>query len=322
MNRIDKLKKALIGSCLLAAGLGGQAWAQVPCSSSTDGDDLSIGVVGGSASCEAWGMSGCFVRNPGGSCTAVDADGNPTFKVTTAPVNNEGEVSWSIEYLGDNTKEGLGAIDVSVWEGAKKGQNYPFLFRYDVGAPDTVSMTCNNGATAGIHFCMDETPEFLPILENPGQPTVGNACNTDPDAVETLATIYGVKIDVSGVPAGQGLTTITVARSDQRCTTDELSVAPDLPLCRDLNNSTGWETDPAFGFVEAGQITLKNICLAEANQFVTEDQCDPDKDVVNGPFIDSLNECPKRLEDIVREEVSVGYEGSGYVGYGGSRRYY
>lgn len=277
-------------------------------------------------------MSGCFVRNPGGSCTVNDpmAPTELMFTVNTEEVNSTThEVSWSIEYAEGYDSEVLGAIDVSIWEGAKKGQNYPFLFRYDVGLdPDEVSMTCNGGATAGIHFCMDGIAEISPILENPGQPTVGSACDviidpTAPGAVETMATIYGVDIDVLDVLAGQGLTIISVARTNRPCTSIPDDVTPELPLCtNEIASLPGWEPDPAFGFVEDGQITLKNLCLAQSGEFVTEEQCDPDGEIVNGPFIDSLAECDDRSADIIREEVSVGYEGSGYVGYGGSRRYY
>lgn len=325
MNRIDKLIKVLIGSCLLAAGLGGQAWAEVPCSSSTDGDGLKIGVTGGSASCEAWGLSGCFVKTPGGSCTANDAEGFPMFTVTTEPVNSANEVSWSIEYAPAYNEQMIGAIDVSLWEGAKKGQNYPFVFRWDVGlAPDEVSMTCNEGTTAGIHFCMDGIAQFSPIFENPGQPTVGSACDITVDVSDFDATIYGVDINVLDVAAAQGLTIVSVARTNRPCASTPGQVTPEKPLCTHelLPDFPGWEPDPAFGFVEDGQITLKNLCLAQSGEFVTEPQCDPDKEVVNGPFIDSLAECSDRAKGIIREEVSIGFEGSGYVGYGGSRRYY
>jgi hypothetical protein len=326
MKRIDKLKKALIGTCLLAVGLSGQTWAAVPCSSSTEGNDLSVGTVGGSASCEAWGMSGCFVRNPGGSCTALGPDGVALFTVNTDEVNSDGEVSWSIEYESGKTSDDIGAIDVSIWEGAKKGQNYPFLFRYDVGSPDGVSMTCNDGATAGIHFCMDQMVELAPealILENPDQKEVGFNC------IGETVTIYGVEIDVSAVPAGQGDTTITVARSERQCDpfpNDVPDVYEGLPACVTSASVSDdghyWEPDPSFGFAEDGQISLKNVCIASGGTFDQRPQCDPDPEIVNGPFIDSLPECLPRAEGIIREEVSVGYQGSGYVGYGGSRRYY
>lgn len=326
MKRIYSLKMILLGCCLLGAGLIGQAWAEVPCNSSTDGNAVTIGVSGGSPSCDSWGMPmGCSLSNPGESCSALDENGDVIFTVTTEQVGQE--LQWSMVY-GPTYDKRIGEIDVSIWEGAKKGQNYPFVFGYDVGlAPDYVAMSCNNGASSGFHFCMDGIAEPELVLENTGQPTVGFTCDqiidpNDPGAIETTAEIYGVELDVGGVVAGQGLTTIVVARSNRPCAVSDGDVTSELPRCTDLTNATGWEIDPAFGFVQQGQISLRNICIAQAGQFITEEQCDPDKEVVNGPFIDSLRECDPRYQSIIREEVNVGFEGSGYVGYSGSKRYY
>ena len=116
------LVRAVLAGCGMLA-LSGQVLAS-DCTTSEEG--TSIGTVGGSASCAAWGMVGCSISawdsNGVGSCQYPDTKDNPSTVFTVYALKSLSSGA-TVQWTAVGNSEDFAGVDLAIWEGTKQGQN-------------------------------------------------------------------------------------------------------------------------------------------------------------------------------------------------------